>query len=267
MSRARALTLRSPFNHAAAVKQAAAAPSFAVISDIHSNLPALRAVLAEIDRRGVTAVVCLGDIVGYGSRPAECLRALRERRIPCLRGNHDEMAATGQIPRGVSAGAVAGIHYTRSRLAPRDSTFLATLPWTFTAGDLSFVHASFPEPEDFRYVHGEAAARAHLLGQPTLASFFGHTHIQGGIRLDDVRWTRPQNAQPARLRIDDWTACNPGSVGQPRDGDPRAAFLICHPALPEVEFARVGYDVGEAVADMISAGLPSYLSTRLRSGL
>lgn len=266
MSPASAPYLRSPFNHRAAATRAAASSTFAVISDIHSNLAALDAVLAEIDRRGITAVICLGDIVGYGPRPVECLRALRERSIPCLRGNHDEMAASGLIPGGVSSGAEAGIHFTLGRLKRKDLTFLATLPWSFTADELSFVHASFPEPEDFRYVYGTQAARAHLCGQPTRVSFFGHTHVQGGISLTERRSDTVGLTDGNWFSIRGWSACNPGSVGQPRDGDPRAAFLVCQAASGEVEFVRVPYDVDETVADMLAAGLPSHLSTRLRTG-
>jgi predicted phosphodiesterase len=246
-----------------AVPAAAEAPVLAVISDVHANLPALRAVCGELDRRGIVAVLCLGDVVGYGPHPAECLRELRARGIPCLRGNHDDAAASGRLDADLSPAAAAGIRFARARLSRGELRHLAGLPWRWEAGGATFVHASLPQPEEFRYLMGAGAARRHLAAQRAAVSFFGHTHVQGGFRRAGagVAVLRPEDgAAPAR------GAFNPGAVGQPRDGDPRAAFLVHDRRTGRVEFGRVAYDWEETAADVRRAGLPEELAQRLGEG-
>lgn len=249
-----------------AFARVAGEPVFAVISDVHANLEALRAALAFLDARGVSSIVCLGDIVGYGPQPCECIELLRARGIPCLRGNHDTYAIAATVPGSISPDATTGIHFARAVLRPVDLDFLRGLPVSCTTATMAFVHASFPQPEAWCYVGYTIAATEHLAAQPRPVSFFGHTHVPEVFfgTGDETRRVAPSGTVP--LTQDGRAAFNPGAVGQPRDEDPRASLLICEPAPSIVHFHRVAYDVEATAAALRHAGLPDRLGHRLRRG-
>lgn len=246
--------------------KATAAPVFAVLSAIHGNLAALEAVLEYLDARAIRSAICLGDIVGYGPHPIECIRMLRERDIPCLRGNHEEGTLSDRILTDLSSEAIAGILYARRVISKPDLDFLRSLPDAFVFPELAFVHAAFPQPEDFDYICNCQHAEVHLNAQPAPVSFFGHTHRQGGFRRKLFGASEISSFQPVEIGAGETVAFNPGSVGQPRDGDLRAALLVYDTRSRKVEFLRVDYDIDTTVRAITQAGLPPRLGRRLRSG-
>lgn len=258
----------SPENrkHLLAARAAAGKPRFAVISDIHGNVEALKSVLHFLDHQGVTGVLCLGDIVGYGPSPSECIALLREREIPCLRGNHDELVLANAPLGDMHPDAAVGIRYARRCLSRSDQHFLASLPSAFVFSKFAFVHASFPDPTAFDYVFTSDDAEPHLASQPAPVSFFGHTHRQGGFYFCLGGASDLSLKSPVPLDFAERMSFNPGAVGQPRDRDPRAAFLICNAKLGVIEFQRVTYDVDCTAAAIDAVGLPRRLATRLRLG-
>ena len=245
----------------ATVRAILAAPRFAVISDVHGNLGALRRVLAALDRRKLDQVICLGDVAGYGPQTGGCLAMLQERAIPCLRGNHDAWVGSSRpIPWDTSPAAAAGVRADRTSLNAEQRRVLGALPWTFEGGGFAFVHASYPTPRDWWYVLDPIDAELHLRTQPAPVSFFGHTHRQGGWVAGPIGVQPLDVTQPVTCREGLRYAFNPGSVGQPRDGDPRAAFLICDRENRRVSFHRVGYDVERAIGAGAAFRLPEALA-------
>ena len=248
------------------VRSITGAHQFAVISDIHGNLEALLAVLAALDRRGVRDVICLGDVAGYGPHTSQCLELLRRRGIPCLRGNHDEYVSSNDpLPWELSPQAAEGAEADRREVPPADRRSLGRLPWTFETPDFAFVHASYPEPTAWWYVIDERDAGPHLAAQSAKVSFFGHTHRQGGWVSGPAGLRALTTTTPLFLHPDLKYALNPGSVGQPRDRDPRAAFLICEPVRRRIEFRRVRYNLTRAIRAYREAGREE-MGLRLRTG-
>jgi putative phosphoesterase len=216
----------------------------AVLSDLHGNRPALEAVLADCPP--VDAWVCAGDVVGYGPDPGFCIETLRERGVVTIRGNHDR-AVVSTAEFSFNSMASAGIAYARRVLSDEQRDWLSGLPETLTAFDgcVKLVHGHPADPD--RYVYPTLFG-PELLGTEDVL-VMGHTHVQAHERFD------------AGLLV------NPGSVGQPRDGDPRAAYtLLDLDGEPTVEERRVEYDVAAVVDAVREAGLPEQVGTRLRKG-
>ena len=253
----------------------------AIISDIHSNLDALESVLEDIRAQGVTSIYCLGDVVGYGAQPRECIdRVMQLER--CLLGNHDQGALFD--PEGFSSGAEKAIFWTRKQLeAPLDAAepedsdnlaaqerrwrFLCELPRTIREGDLLFVHGSARSPLS-EYVFPEDVYNKRKLdkifGMIPKYCFQGHTHVPG-IFTESGTFLRPDEI-PTGFRLGDNKAMvNVGSVGQPRDGDPRACYVILDDLT--VHFRRVEYAVATAAAKIQAVPeLDAFLGERLFEG-
>ncbi len=245
----------------------------AVIADVHANLPALEAVLEAAAAAGVERVVCLGDIVGYNAEPAACIERLQRAAQVVVAGNHDVDTAHQTHGAGTSAPARRVQDWTRQQLPAEAMTFLAALP-TLVVDSAGFVavHGCFLNSVYYSgYVTGtmlatNLAAVAARSEWPKLA-LCGHTHIPmcGWLTADGcveprfdglVRWARDAQA----------VLVNPGSVGQPRDGDPRAAFAVVDLVGQTAEVRRVRYDVDRATRAIREAGLPEQLAERLREG-
>ena len=238
----------------------------AVVSDIHGNLHALEAVVSAVDALEPDELWCLGDLVGYGPRPNECCRAIRERASVCLAGNHD-LGVLGAIDLAeFSDEAAAAAYWTRSILDEEARSFLAGLRPSGKAQGLELYHASPLDPV-WEYVLTEEAARAALDATEAPAVLVGHSHvalaltpengdIAGGLAPDGA------SAEFGERRF----LLNPGSVGQPRDGDPRAAFLVLDLDARRAEFHRVDYPIAQTQREIADAGLPPVLGQRLTVG-
>ncbi|MBK9169785.1 MAG: metallophosphoesterase family protein [Bryobacterales bacterium] len=240
---------------------------YLVLSDIHGNWEALAAVLAASEGAH-DSVVCLGDVVGYGADPNRCVEWTREHASPVVRGNHDRASAGEGDLSWFNEIAAHAILWTRNALAPENALWLRDLPRGPAAcGGFQIAHGS-PLDEDGYLVHiADAEATFPYLETPLV--FFGHTHLQGWFlwaRLRSSPFRRPPGEFVLDLRPGDSYLINPGSVGQPRDGDPRAAYAIYDDAARTVAFHRAAYDLASAQARIREAGLPEMLAARLAEG-
>jgi len=239
----------------------------AVISDIHANLHALAAVLRDIETDPPDQVWCLGDTVGYGPRPNECADMVRERAAVCLVGNHD-LAALGRIDLAVfSPDAAVAAHWTAAELNPETRGFLEALEPADARDGVGLFHGSAREPV-WEYVLTEESALATLDRAGTQLALVGHSHValalcfQEDVAVEGGVAPAGTTHELARGR---WLL-NPGSVGQPRDGDPRAAWLLLDLARRFAEFRRVPYSVEQTQEELRQAGLPRALADRLSHG-
>ena len=220
---------------------------FAILSDIHSNLEALEAVLRDAQECRCTDFVCLGDIVGYNASPKDCLDLIRYMEIPTVKGNHDELVSLEVLPPTTSPLTDEGIAFSRAQLAHDDIAWLATLPFVLQVRGFTIVHATLDTPSRWGYVLNDLDAGACFSYQHTSVCFIGHTHHpRAYVRDDRVRslphW-RTLNLQPGGNRKH---LINVGSVGQPRDGDWRAAYVIYDLTASHLELRRVPYDIDTA---------------------
>ncbi len=245
---------------------------FLILSDIHSNGAALEAVLAAAKGRWEKAV-CLGDVVGYGPDPNEVIARVRELTSVLVRGNHDKAVARPASSDDLNPLAKAAVDWTRAPLRPENLKFLEELPsGPVTVDSLALVHGAYHDEDE--YVFSPAQALNGLLASRVPVTFFGHTHFQGGFsyRGDRLEVIQLKVTQPgpgfAAMRIEAGTRylLNPGSIGQPRDGDARAAFAIADLDHGVVEFWRVPYDIAAVQDRMTKAGLPEPLVLRLAFG-
>jgi len=236
----------------------------AIFSDIHSNLEALEAVLADARARECTQFVCLGDVVGYNANPHECVELVREMDCPLVKGNHDEQASLAESSRDFNEMAEQAIEWTRKNLTEDDKAWLRGLRLQRQVRDFTIVHATLDTPEQWGYVFNNLDAAASFTYQHTTVCFFGHTHVpMAFIRDEGVKRVRIE-----QLRIEPTKKyfINTGSVGQPRDADWRAAYCIYHIEKNVVEQRRLKYNLAAAQKKIIEAGLPRLLAERLAIG-
>jgi predicted phosphodiesterase len=237
---------------------------FAILSDIHANLEALEAVLADAKSQNCTHFVCLGDVVGYNANPSECVKIIQDLECPVVKGNHDEQASMITSTEGFNELAEEAIDWTRDHLSADDRAWLADLRLTRQVRDFTIVHATLDTPGQWGYVFNDLDATASFTYQHTSLCFFGHTHWPTAfVRDDNVR--RIPVGQivltPGKRYF-----INGGSVGQPRDRDWRAAYCIFHVDRQVVEQRRVKYDLAIAQKKIRDAGLPDRLADRLAMG-
>lgn len=234
----------------------------AVVADIHGNLDAFEAVVA--DAGSVDAWWCLGDVVGYGADPNGCMDLLRRIDAVTLPGNHD-LAAVGRLDlEQFNADAAACLAWTAGQLRPEHAAYLRALPERVIAGDFTLVHAS-PRHPVWEYVHTPAAARANFAHFTTAYCLVGHTHQPAAF---DERG-RQDFAGAATAAYDGSSRrylCNPGGVGQPRDGNPRAAYLLIDDGIRRWQWRRVAYDIARAASRILATGLPVIEAQRLTLG-
>ena len=239
----------------------------AVVSDIHSNLHALEAVLAAIDAEAPDELWCLGDIVGYGARPKECCAAIAERANVCLAGNHD-LAVRGTIDLG-EFGGEAGVaaRWTSDVLEPEAQELLDRLEPQGAAHGVALYHGSARDPI-WEYVLSDEAAFVTIALANAPLVLVGHSHVALQIVLSGEEISGGGAPDGTELELDGVQALlNPGSVGQPRDNDPRAAYLLLDLDAQRASFRRVEYDVARTQQEMREAGLPELLAARLELGL
>lgn len=244
---------------------------YLILSDIHANRTALDAVLKAAEGRW-EKVVCLGDIVGYGPDPNEVVDRVRSLDAVTIRGNHDKGVSDLANSDDFNPIARHVIFWTRSQLRADNREYVENLPkGPKSVGSFSIVHGAFYDEDE--YVFSPSLASDGLLESPTAVAFFGHTHVQGGFTLqnDDVSVlnSRPAPGKmmfPLKIEPGIKYLLNPGSVGQPRDGDPRAAFAIADLQHDLVEFWRVPYDIEAVQHRMMDAAIPEPLVMRLQFG-
>jgi diadenosine tetraphosphatase ApaH/serine/threonine PP2A family protein phosphatase len=239
----------------------------AVVSDIHGNLHALEAVLAALERETHDELWCLGDLVGYGARPNECCAAIEERADVCLAGNHD-LAVRGTIDlMEFSGDAGAAARWSRDVLTPEALAFLESLESQATRADVALFHASARDPV-WEYVLSDRVAIASLEVTEEPVVLVGHSHVALHVQLQGDGFTGGLSPAGTEVALADArTLLNPGSVGQPRDGDPRAAYLLLDLDARTATFRRVEYDVARTQGEIREAGLPEMLAARLQVGL
>jgi predicted phosphodiesterase len=239
----------------------------AVISDIHSNLPALEAVLADVDGEGPDEIWCLGDIVGYGPHPNECVDLTRERATLSLCGNHD-LAVLGAIDVSDFTGdAGAAARWTTGALGEPQAAWLRELSPSAERDGAELYHGS-PRDAVWDYVLSEQVALISILETTAPVVLVGHSHVALGLGWDGSELSG--GLAPEGTAIDLSTGrwlLNPGSVGQPRDGDPRAAWLLIDNAAGRAAFRRVQYPIHETQAAIRERGLPDALAARLAQGI
>ena len=230
----------------------------AVLSDVHANADALEAVLAEADARGAEAFVCLGDVVGYGPEPGACVDLIRERCGSTVMGNHDAAVAldagTSVLP--PDGQAAAALH--RTLLSEDQRAWLAGLPLTQTVHGVTLAHASPSEPGQWHRLDSFAAVHGQFSAFETAVCFVGHSH-KPAVASDAIGVMR---VRPGHRYL-----INVGSVGQPRDHDPRAAFGLFDTETMDYELVRVHYDLAHTRLRIAAAGLPAALGSRLAKGV
>jgi diadenosine tetraphosphatase ApaH/serine/threonine PP2A family protein phosphatase len=237
----------------------------AVLSDIHGNLQALEAVLGSLEQDAPEEIWCLGDLVGYGPRPNRCCALVAERADVCLIGNHD-LAALGRLDLEIfSPDAALAAAWTIGVLEPEARAFLETLEPQGERQGVGLFHAS-PRDPVWEYVLSPGIAYAGLAATSQELVLVGHSHVALVFRLSTTTLATAAADTEAELDGDRWLL-NPGSVGQPRDGDPRAAWLLLDLDARRASFRRVEYDVEKAQAEIRERGLPEALAARLEHGV
>ncbi len=237
----------------------------AVISDVHANYHALEAVLKEIDAARVDAVWCLGDTVGYGPRPNECCDVVKDRADHCLVGNHDLVVLGELAVSGFNDEAAAAAIWTAEVLTPESRAFLASLKPFGEVEGVDLFHASARDPI-WEYVLTDEAALATLELSAAPLVLVGHSHIALAITAADGRVGGGPAPGGSKVTLDGRRLLNPGAVGQPRDGDPRAAWMLLDLEQRFAEFRRVPYSIERTQAEMRERGLPGTLAARLERG-
>ena len=239
----------------------------ALLSDVHGNLPAFEAVLADVDDAGADEIWCLGDLVGYGAQPDGCVQLARERCDLCLAGNHD-LVVTGDIDiADFSSTAAAAARWTRETIGEEALAFLRGLEPAEGRGEIGLYHAS-PRDPVWEYVlsHWQADECMDLM-EPRVGAV-GHSHVALWFhRIGDgtVEGAPARGGLEHDLSHGEWLL-NPGGVGQPRDNDPRAAWLLLDTEEWKAHWRRVEYPIDEAARAIEEAGLPQALADRLYSG-
>ncbi len=241
----------------------------AVIADIHANLEALTAVLERMKALKATKIVCLGDMVGYNANPNETLDICRKEKILCVLGNHDASASGIEEPEDFNPEARAAVLWTRERLTVENREFLRKLPRERRFRNCFVFHGSIHDTDRYILYRDDAVENFNRLGSlPGRVSlgFFGHTHVRTVLSLEADVLAASISSKDLALSSEKRYLINPGSVGQPRGGDPRAAFLVYDDKNRRITFHNVEYDVRACQEKIIRAGLPPELAERLSRG-
>ena len=242
----------------------------AIFSDIHGNLEALEAFIEDASHCAVDDYICLGDVVGYGAGPAQCMERLKSLpRFSLLLGNHDAAAIWQMSPYQMNARATQAILWTMDQLSEAQTRRLAALESTLQAHDMLFCHANPYSPQGWGYVRSWFSAMRSFLAARHKVIFVGHTHRPrlithtGGLR---IHFADPPSEGAVDLKTKCRCIVDCGSIGQPRDGNPEAGYVICDTEAPSVAFRRFAYDIEGAARRIRQAGLPRQLAERLFRG-
>ena len=231
---------------------------YAIISDIHSNLEALQKALSIIDGKKVDEIICLGDVVGYGANPNECVDIVRDRCSTIVLGNHDAAALNPLLAHDFNAIARKAVVWTAEQLTEESRAFLLSLPMVERKENILFVHASPHSPEVWDYIIDSDDASLAISYFEEQICFIGHTHVPG---------IYSRRGRTKSITRDEQYIVNVGSVGQPRDGNPMLAFGIFDSTTWEYELIRSQYDIQAAAEKIYAAKLPEELGNRLMYGM
>ena len=239
----------------------------AVFSDVHGNLEALEAVLRDAREQGATQFVCLGDVVGYGADPDACCDRVRELGGVVVRGNHDHACSHRSPLVWFNPLAAAAARWTRNRISEENRGWLRSLPYEARSERAQIVHGGLEDPRHWPYLFPGEDVSAHFRRQKETLCFVGHTHVPvlfaqigGRVRAARLAPFRMTPDEPVKVTV------NVGSVGQPRNGDPRACYCLWDPEKGAIAPRRVEYDAAAAARKIRDAGLPPLLASRLLVG-
>jgi predicted phosphodiesterase len=236
----------------------------AIFGDIHANLEAFEVVLADAREQGCVSFICLGDVVGYNANPRECLQKVQSLKCPVVKGNHDDYASSDSSLESFNPLAEIAIQWTRDQLTPSEKAWLGGLPLISKVRGFTIVHASLDDPGGWGYVLNQLDAAASFSKQSTELCFFGHTHTPRAYIKDSSVVGYPFekiDLDPGKKYF-----VNVGSVGQPRDGDWRAAYVIFDEEKRTIRLRRLPYDLPKTQGKILAAGLPPRLADRLMFG-
>jgi predicted phosphodiesterase len=237
---------------------------FAVIGDIHANLEAFKVVLADTKEQKCTHYACVGDVVGYNANPKECLDIVRDMGMPCVKGNHDDYCSSDEPLDGFNPAAAEAVNWTRKQLTEKDHQWLRELKLVRMVTSFSMVHATLDGPQRWGYVFDKLAAAASFPYQNTAVCFFGHTHVPLAFIRDSI--VRGGTYSKFKVETGKKYFVNVGAVGQPRDGNPKAGYVIYDVDEGTIELRRLEYDITAAQKKILRAGLPPRLAERLAFG-
>jgi predicted phosphodiesterase len=237
---------------------------YALLGDIHANLEALTVVLEDCKKKKVTHYASVGDVVGYGPNPKECLNKIREMNIPVVKGNHDDYCSSENELLGFNPQAAIAVKWTRDQLTAEERQWLAELKFTRHVESFTIVHSTLDMPSKWGYVFDKLAAAASMSYQNTAICFFGHTHVP----LAFIRENSIKGGTYSKIKIEVGRKyfINVGSVGQPRDGNPLAAYVTYDLFENIIELHRLEYDIKTTQKKIRAAGLPERLANRLELG-
>lgn len=241
-----------------------AGTKYAIFGDVHANLEALQAVLADAERQGVTQYACTGDIVGYNANPVECLEIIRGLKCAIVRGNHDHYCSYDEELNGFHPLAADAVDWTRKQLAEEHRQFMRNLPLISKQNSFWLVHGTLDMPDHWGYVFEALEAEANFTYQFTPLCFFGHTHVP--LAFEKTDFVKGGLYTTIKVQLGHKYFINVGSVGQPRDGDNRAAYVVYDLTSNQIELRRVEYDIAAAQEKITKAGLPPRMAARLAVG-
>ncbi len=237
---------------------------YAILADIHGNLEGLRTVLEDAEANQCTHYACLGDVVGYGANPKECLDCIKESGMPVVKGNHDEFIGQDMDLSGFNPAAAEAVLWTRQQLTEEDRKWLSSLKYLRLVSNFTLVHATLDVPRKWGYVFNKLDAAASFTYQNTSVCFFGHTHVPVAF----IRDSKVHGGTYSKFKVDAGKKyfVNVGSIGQPRDGDWRCAYVIYDMDEGTIELRRLEYDKETTKQKILDAGLPARLAERLDYG-
>ncbi|HYG34283.1 MAG TPA: metallophosphoesterase family protein [Clostridia bacterium] len=237
---------------------------FAIIADIHANLEALQVVLEDTRQQKCTHYACLGDVVGYNANPRECLELIRKLNMPCVKGNHDEYCCSEEALEGFNPAAAEAVNWTRNQITDDDKQWLRDLKYVRMVTNFTIVHSTLDGPQRWGYVFDKLAAAASLTYQNTSICFFGHTHVPVAF----VRDSMVRGGTYSKFKVEPGKKyfVNVGAVGQPRDNNPKAAYVVYDVDEGTIELRRLDYDIATTQKKILEAGLPPRLAERLAFG-
>src|SRR6201986_4094457 len=243
---------------------------FAIIADIHANLDAFQVVLNDIKEQKCTHYACVGDVVGYGANPKECLKIVRDIGMPCVKGNHDEYCSIDEQLDGFNPHAAEAVNWTRGQLSAEERQWLRDLKYFRMVTSFSMVHATLDGPQRWGYVFNKLDAAASFPYQNTAVCFFGHTHVPLAFIREPTVSGQPVikggTSSKFKVALGKKYFVNVGSVGQPRDNNPKCAYVVYDVDEGTIELRRLDYDIAAAQKKILDAGLPERLAERLAYG-